>query len=1517
VDYFTETTRRWFESAFAQPTEVQRQGWERIAGGDHTLLIAPTGSGKTLAAFLYAIDRLTRLPADAESGVRVLYISPLKALAYDIDRNLRVPLAGIRQAAGTPADGDGGALRLPRVSVRTGDTPHADRRAQGRDPAEILVTTPESLFLILGSQARETLRTVQWVIIDEAHAVAGTKRGAHLSLSLERLAAITDVDPQRIGLSATARPTEEVARFLGGDRAVAIVDTHRPPRLDLQVVVPVEDMTRPVVETADGGFEVLSADQPASGSLMLADHDQATRAYGIWPAVYPRIIELIRAHRSTIVFVNSRGLCERLAQRLNENAGEELVRAHHGSVAHEQRREIEEALKAGTLPAIVATSSLELGIDMGAVDLVVLVESPGAVSRGLQRVGRAGHGVGETSIARIFPKHRGDLLEATVVAKRMRDGAIEALRLLRNPLDVLAQHIVAMAAVEDWHVPELARVVRRSACFHALPEDALRGVLDMLSGLYPSHDFADLRPRLTWDRETDMLHGRRSARMLAAVNAGTIPDRGLYGVFLGDDGPRIGELDEEMVHEVTAGQTFTLGASTWRIERINRNRVVVSAAPGEPGRLPFWKGEGPGRPLELGQALGAFVRETTAMKRTHAERTLHKDYGLDERAARNLMDYLDEQRAATGGLPTDRDITIERFRDELGDWRVCILTPFGSRVHAPWALALRAMVSEQVGYDVQAVWSDDGIVLTLADGDEPPDPGMLVPHPDDLEERILQELPRSPIFAAEFRENAARALLLPRRRPGQRTPLFAQRLRAQKLMAIALEYPSFPIVVETFRSCLQDVFDVPALRDVLRSVESGEIRVHEVETASASPFARSLVFAYVAAYLYEGDSPAAERRAQALSVDVRLLRELLGEANLRELLDLDIIDEVEAALQRRAEGRRARHADELHDVLRAVGDLTDTEIAERVTDADAAQDWLRKLEQDRRAARVRVAGRDAWIAIEDVALYRDALGTSPPKGVPTVFLEPVQRPVDALLARFARTHGPFTTRRIAERFGLVAAQAESLMQQLAAEERLLHGEFTPGGSGSEWCEPDVLRQIKRRTIAKLRGQVAPVPREVLGRFLPAWHRIANSDPHERLEDALVQLEGMPLSYRDLVRVILPARVRDFRPEQLDELGAMGWLVWIGHSPLRGDDGRVMLYRRERVDRLLIAPDETAAADSIEGFDDRHRTILEHLHRRGASFHAELTGLLPAAEPDAVLSAVWDLVWAGLVTNDTFAALRFLGERRRASGAAGARRVRRPLTTGDGESPVERSARRRMPKGWWRTSTSRAPLAGPGGRWSLVRDLIREPVTSTERAHAWAATLLERHAIVARETAAVEALGGGFGSIYSVLRSMEDAGRIRRGYFVEGLGGAQFAYPGIIDRLRRERDAPEDGSVIALAAGDPANPYGWLLPWPAFTGTPASDRGARRAAGAVVVLVDGVPALYLDGNGRRLRVFHDANDDVLRRALPALRTVARTRASRAIVLERIGDEPAIRSALAPLLREAGFTQDYRYLRLRAS
>jgi ATP-dependent helicase Lhr and Lhr-like helicase len=1472
VEGFGRATAHWFERAFEAATEVQRRGWESIRRGDHTLLIAPTGSGKTLAAFLWAIDGLMLREEAAEPGVRVVYVSPLKALVYDIERNLRVPLRGIERTASSL----GVTIRVPGVDVRTGDTTQQDRRRQLRTPSEILVTTPESLFLLLGSQARETLRTVEWLIIDEIHAMAGTKRGAHLALSLERLSRLSAVDPQRIGLSATARPALEVARFLGGDRSVEVVDAHVAPRLDLSVVVPVEDMTRSAAETSGDGVRLLDRAPAANGANPAAEDERAVRQFGIWPAVYPRLLDLVRAHRTTIIFVNSRGLCERLAQRLNEAAGEELVRAHHGSLAHHQRREIEEALKRGTLRAIVATSSLELGIDMGAVDLVILVESPGAVSRGLQRVGRAGHGVGEISIGRIFPKHRGDLLEATVVARRMREGAIEELRIPRNPLDVLAQHVVAMASVRKWPVEELGRLVRRAANFSDLPQSALVSVLDMLSGLYPSHDFADLRPRIHWDREEDTIEGRRGTRMLVAVNAGTIPDRGLFGVHMGPDGPRVGELDEEMVHESQPGQTFMLGATTWRILEITRDRVIVEPAPGVPGRLPFWKGDGPGRPLELGRAVGAFVREFSALDEPTATRRLVHEYGLDELAAGNLIRYLEDQRLATRTLPTDRDITIERFVDELGDWRICILSPFGARVHAPWALALRAAVSERVGYGVQTVWSDDGIVLTLAEGDEPPGASLLLPAADEVEDRIVEELSRSPLFASQFRENAARALLLPRRRPGSRTPLFAQRLRAQKLLGIALQYPAFPIVIETFRACLQDVFDVPALKEVLAGIERREIAVHEVETASASPFARSLVFAYVAAYLYEGDSPAAERRAQALSLDLHLLRELLGEADLRQLLDGTVIADHAAQLQHRVAGRRARDADGLQDALRQLGHLSLDEATERCR-VEAAP-LLDELERSRRALRIRLGGATVWIAVEDAGLYRDALGVALPAGVPAVFLEPVDSAVEVLLLRHARTHGPFTTSDVAARFGLVEAQVEILLRSLLEDGRLRLGEFRPDGDSPEWCDSEVLRQLKQRTIARLRGQVAPVRPVVLARFLPAWHGVDGSRPNQTLEEAISRLEGLPVSFRELERSILPARVAGFRPQHLDDLGSAGWLVWVGHSPLGADDGRIVLYRRDHADRLFMA--RSAGTGSLE-LDDRHRAILQHLENRGASFMNEFPGPLQPNREPAISDALRDLVWAGLITNDTFASLRSLSSRARASRS-------RP-----------------------RPSARRGPRPA-GGRWSLVRHLADDTVPDTVRAHAWAATLLERHGVVARESTGIESPPAGFSTIYRVLRSMEEAGRIRRGYFVESLGGAQFAYPGVIERLRRVRDEEGDRRALAVAATDPANPFGWLLPWPAY-GDPTA-RTPRRAAGATVVLVDGAPVLYLDRGGRRLRTRVGAAHEELNRGFEVLPLLARRRPRNTLIIDRIDGDPVLESTCAGPLMDLGFVRDYLSLRL---
>ena len=1467
---FDPATRAWLEACFEAPTPIQEQGWPLLASRRHALLVAPTGSGKTLAAFLESIDRLGRLPADTEPGVRVLYISPLKALVYDIERNLRAPLAGI--AAEAESLGHADVFRAPRVAIRTGDSSPKERRQQGKNPAEILVTTPESLYLILGSQQRETLRTVETIIVDEIHALAPTKRGIHLALSLERVARRCEAgDPQRIGLSATARPAEEIARFLGGNRIVEIVDTSRAPAIDLTVSVPVPDMTRPEL----GGRR----DPENQGRPLRATGDGESET-SLWSAIYPELLDRIRAHESSIIFVNSRGLCERLAHRLNELAEEPLVRAHHGSLAHEKRREIEESLARGQLRAIVATSSLELGIDMAAVELVLLVESPGGVVRGLQRIGRAGHSVGATSRGVIFPKHRADLLEATVVARGMRRGEVEAIRVPQNALDVLAQQIVAIIAEEPITVDELEAVIERTAGYATLGRALLRSVLDMLAGRYPSTDFAQLRPRIHWDREADLLEVREGAGRIALLSGGTIPDRGQYAVHLGPGGPRIGELDEEMVHETKPGDVITLGASSWRILEILRDRVIVAPAPGEIGRLPFWRGDGPGRPIELGRALGRFTRELFERDdRAARSAWLRSDYDLDDHAAQNLLDHLEAQEQWTGRCPTDTRIVIERFRDELGDWRLCILSPFGSRIHAPWALAISARLAERGEFDAQPLWTDDGIMFRFADADRLPPTELFLPSPEEVEELVVEELGRSALFASQFRENAARALLLPRRRPGARTPLWAQRLRAQNLHAVARGFPDFPIMLETYRSCLQDVFDLPGLVELLTGIRSRKIEVDDVETPSASPFARSLVFAYTATYLYQLDMPAAERRSQALSLDKAMLRELLGADALRALLDPEIIDAVEARLQGLDPELQARHGDAVHDTLRRVGDLDGTELLARFEGEELVLGGvLDALRRARRIAEVEIAGRSCWIAVEDVAIYRDALGVTPPEGLPADFLEASNAPLEQLLMRFARTHGPFTTEAVAARLGLLPAQAEPILAVLAAQGRLIAGEFDRRASGPEWCEKAVLRRIKRGTLSRLRDEISPVTGEVLCRFLVDWHGIAAGRKGEsRFDEVIDLLEGLPLSFAELERSILPARIENFDARMLDERGARGQLVWVGFRALGEKDGRVALYRRERIAALLELPSRQDDLGPVP------RAILEFLEERGASFYTELVQNVGSGATESLFDALWELVWSGLVTNDTFAPIRALGHRPPPHHRRG------------------RSGRRGR----------RAPASATAGRWSLVAKLLVNPPTPTERLHARTLLFLARHGIVSREAMAIEAQDGGFSSIYPVLREMEETGRVRRGHFTLGMRSAQLAIPGAVDRLRSLRDADGESSAVLLAATDPAQPYGFLLDWPE---TRRQNGRPRRAVGAGVVLVDGFPALFIDGGGRRVLSFLDETtaEGSLRfaRALRALIAGMARLGRRRLSIEEIDGEKARSSGWADAFVQAGFRAGYR-------
>jgi ATP-dependent Lhr-like helicase len=1351
------------------------------------------------------------------------------------------------------------------------------------------------------------------VIVDEVHAVCSTKRGAHLALSLERLDALLDRPAQRIGLSATVRPIDTTARFLGGVAPVEVVQPPAVKTFEVSVQVPVEDMTRLDEVRDDEG-------------------DEGPRRASIWPAVEERVLDLIEAHSSTIVFTNSRRGAERLCARLNElaearrvpvtgpdadsgdanvparrrppaeimaqsqefsGAAPVIARAHHGSVSREERKHIEEALKSGQLPAVVATSSLELGIDMGSVDLVVQIEAPPTVASGLQRIGRAGHQVGAVSRGVVFPKHRGDLVSCAVVAERMRTGGIEELHYPRNPLDVLAQQVVAMVAMDPWQVDDIAAVVRRAAPFAELPDSALHAVLDMLAGRYPSTAFAELRPRLVWDRAVDTLTARPGAQRLAVTSGGTIPDRGLFGVFLAgaDSGKRVGELDEEMVYESRVGDVFLLGSTSWRIEDITPDRVLVSPAPGAPARMPFWKGDAPGRPVELGRAIGARLRELTrAGDETARERLVTS--GLDDWAADNLLAYLRDQREATRHLPDDRTILVERFRDELGDWRLTVHCVLGARVNAPWALAIGRRLSERYGVDGQVLPSDDGIVVRLPDVvDEPPGADLVAFDPDEIAAIVEDSVGTSAMFAARFRECAARALLLPRRDPRRRQPLWQQRQRSAQLLDVAREYADFPVTLEAARECLQDIFDVPGLIGVMRDIAGRKIKLVEVETPAPSPFARSLLFGYVGAFLYGDDAPLAERRAAALSLDPTLLAELLGRVELRELLDPAVVADTERRLQWLGAERSPRDAEDAAEMLRLLGDLSEPEAAER----GAEPAWLHQLGAARRAITVRIAGEARWLAVEDAARVRDALGVALPVGVALAHLEPVADPLGDLVARYARTHGPFRAETCAARFGLGVFVVEQTLRRLAATGRVAAGEFSPGGTGAEWCDAEVLRMLRRRSLAALRREIEPVPPQALARFLTRWQQVGTGRSRgvEAVAAAIEQLQGVPVPASALERLVLAGRVADYTPAYLDELCASGEVVWAGAGATSGGDGWISLAFADAAP-LVLPP---ADLEAVSG--PAHEAILAALDGGQALFFRSLADRIEGTEAD-VGTALWDLVWGGWLANDTLAPLRarLAGTgTHRAKATPGRSRYRRP-----------------------RAASLTVARSGPptmAGRWYRLPERDTDP---TRRGAALADALLERHGVLTRGAVMAEGVTGGFAAVYPVLAAMEERGAARRGYFVEGLGAAQFALPGAVDRLRGLTEAGGTDGVV-LAATDPANPYGAALPWPdrvvdSGDGEPGPAPGHRagRKAGALVVLVDGDLVLYVERGGRTVLSYVDKSD-TLAVAAKTLADAVHAGALGALSVERADGESIHSSPLRVALAGAGFRATPRGLRLR--
>lgn len=1477
LDAFSTATRTWFEKSFEAPTKAQLGAWETIASQQHALVIAPTGSGKTLAAFLSSIDRLITQPVDTQHRTKVLYISPLKALGVDVDRNLTAPLVGITQTA--QAQG----LEVPeiRTGVRSGDTSARDRRRLITDPPEILITTPESLYLMLTSKARESLAGVETVIVDEVHALAGNKRGAHLAVSLERLDALLEQPAQRIGLSATVRPAEEVARFLGGVQPVTVVDGAEQKRWDMTVSVPVEDMT-----------------QPAAGA-------SPEENVSMWPHVESRIMQIASEYRSTIIFVNSRRSAERLTESLNElweehdhDSDQEFARTHHGSMSATARAEVEEGLKSGTLRCVVATSSLELGIDMGVVDAVVHLQSAPTVAAGLQRVGRAGHQVGEVSIGWFFPLHRADVVDAAVVTERMLSGKIEAITIPANPLDILAQQTVAAAAMDELTDQVWLDVVRRAAPFTTLSLDVYASVLDLLAGKYVSDEFAQLKPRVVWDREAGTITARPGAQRLAVTSGGTIADRGLFGVYLATDtdaAKRVGELDEEMVYEARVGETIILGATTWQIEDITHDRVLVTPAFGRPGRLPFWRGDQPGRPLELGRATGAFRRE--ALADSSIEDRL-KAAGLDDNARQNLLNYLTEQRDATGHLPTDTTVVIERFRDELGDWRIILHSPFGKGVHAPWALAISERVKATYGFDANAMAGDDGIIVRVPATDgEPPAADIFWFEPEDLRDQLRQHVGGSALFAAHFRENAARALLLPRRDPAKRTPLWQQRQRASQLLAVASKYPQFPIILETVREVLQDVYDIDGLVEILDHIRTRVLRVVEVQTAQASPFAQTLLFGYTAQFMYETDAPLAERRAAALSLDPGLLAQLLGQDMLRELLDDDVIAQVQADLQHTSSARRMTGVEGTADVLRLLGPLTTEELADRLheqnepVDLVTAQSWVEQLVTERRAINVRMGTEYYWATIEDAPRLRDGLGIPLPIGVPKALAESVTDPLGDLVSRYARTHGPFTAPDVAQRLGIGPVIAHQVLQRLAAQHRVTFGAYLstpPAGDGpvatDEWCDVEVLARIRRRSLAQLRAEVEPVEHSAYARYLLQQHQVVPT-PQERGVDGLAivldQLTGFAAPAQVWESAILPARVADYQPAMLDELLATGQFVMVGAA-----DQSVAFHHVDTVDLTL----------PIRPTDDRtavHEAVVETLTGTGGWFYSALIAQLDYSG-DEILAALWDLFWAGLVTNDTFTA------------------VRATYSKVSTRTPAQRTSPRRAAR--LRRLNRFAPSApvttnpdppSAVGRWSLLPERTDE---NTAALHAQAEYLLDRYGVITRGAVTAEALPGGFSAYYRLLSKMEESGHIRRGYFIEGLGAAQFSTAATIDALRAYDQVPNHPQAIGLAATDPANPFGATLDWPATEG----HRPGRKA-GAYVVLVDGALVLYLERGGKTLLQF---GTEHLAPAATALVEALRRANTDKLAISTVNGEPITNAQVASHLIEAGFYTTPNAIRFRA-
>ncbi len=1610
---------------------VQNQAWEVISEGKNALIVAPTGSGKTLAAFLWSLSQLTSqsflehtsekdASSRAQGGTRVLYVSPLKALGVDVDRNLAAPLAGIARTAAAMGE----TVAPVRVGVRSGDTPSSERAKMLRNPPEILITTPESLYLMLTSKAAGTLRGVDTVIIDEVHAVAGTKRGTHLALSLERLEMITNTPVQRIGLSATVNPIDTVASFLGGDRPVTVVNPRIAKAWDVHVRSVVEDFQDPpaMEDLVASNYEDTAADgtgeapefEPIDEALVgpsligeglggVTDNGSGMRVASgvdkesalpqqksVWPHVQRAVYEQIMDNRSTLVFVNSRRSAERLTGALNEEWAKEhdpdslaaptrrdpaqlmaqsaqvtgvepvIARAHHGSVSKDERADIEESLKAGRLKAVVATSSLELGIDMGLVDHVIQVGAPPSVSAAVQRCGRAGHTVGAVSRATIYPLHKQDAEAATVVVDRMLKGELEPLHVVTNALDVLAQHTVAMAAQaevtsdKELDVEQWWRMVRRAHPYAALPRDAFDGVIELISGHYPSTDFADLKPRVVYDPTAGTLSARPGAQRIAVTSGGTIPDRGMFGVFLAagteTGARRVGELDEEMVYESRVGDVFTLGASSWRIVEITRDQVIVAPAAGHTGRLPFWTGDAEGRPVQLGEAIGKH-------RRAWGKGTLEDLRGAEflcNNTLANLDAFYHDQKESAGVIPDEKTILVERFRDEIGDWRVVVHTPFGRGVNAPWAMALSAQLQRDTGIDAMAVAGDDGMVLRLPYSEDPPglelllgaaDEGGEVPDDpaDHLVADVMDNVGSSALFAGRFRECAARSLLLPRRQPGKRQPLWQQRQRAAQLLDVARNHPEFPVMVETMRECLHDVYNLDALARVVRGVQirggDGAIRVAEVTTEAPSAFAESLLFTYTSAFMYEGDSA---ERAAALAVDPALLAKVLGTSGEGLLLDPKVIRQVVDAAQWLAEGRRAVTAEQVVDMLRQLGPLTAEQILERrdrtrATGADGDQGGQRFSDDDpladvralipHRVIEVSFGGAKKLAVAEDMPLLRDGLGVPVPPGAAA---DPSHVPdaLDQLLLRWMRHRGPVTAADAAAEFGLGVATAASLLRRWVDQKRLDSGTFihtsaaasvSPteqrfGGSelDTQFIDVGMLRRLRSATLAAARGALEPVSRETYARFLLAWHGVGESE-REDLLGVIEQLAGVPLPASAWETLVLPSRIPGYQPGDLDDLLSSGEVIAVGAGTTGSNDSLVMLLPGDLAPALLEPASEAPAVGMVA------TQILDHLGHGGAFLASEL-GQVIGADHREIDAAMWELFDASLITPDSFAALRRRLVDAGSSGKQAHRAPRRDRGRGStrrlrmGRTSFAQAAKSEQARA--RRAAINAHATVPG-RWAAVPTASADAADrAVARSEAW----LDRYGVVTRGSIVAEKSSGGFAETYRTLSAWEDSGVVLRGYVVEGLGGAQFAPRGVINQLRRMEDGQTGGRdaqqlsgrgerAVLLAAADPANPFGSALPWPEH---PEGTASPHRGAGALVVLKNGQLLAHLTRGAHGVTLFagsmevslddaqsgHVVASNRIAEVVEALSAAVRAGHLAPVVLERINGASVMESDTKP-------------------